>query len=220
MYLSLSTALELALPADLDPSAEHALSRQFEGRLAGIDEAGRGPWSGPVAVAAVILDHQAVPDGLADSKKLTEARREQLYEEILETSFVAVALASPREIDARNIRAATLRAMARAARALPVAPLACLIDGRDVPPGLPCPGQAAIKGDGRLLCVAAASIVAKVTRDRLMARMDQVFPDYGFAGHKGYGTARHAAALAEIGACPLHRRSFRPVAVALGLRDD
>ncbi|MBC2858259.1 ribonuclease HII [Stappia sp. 28M-7] len=220
MRLSLSTALELALPADLDPSAERKLSRRFEGRLAGIDEAGRGPWSGPVAVAAVILDHQAVPDGLADSKKLTEARREQLYEEILETSHVAVALASPREIDARNIRAATLRAMARAANALPLAPLACLIDGRDVPPDLPCPGQAAIKGDGRLLCIAAASIVAKVTRDRLMTRMDGVFPGYGFAGHKGYGTARHAAALAEIGACPLHRRSFRPVAVALGLRDD
>ena len=110
--------------------------------------------------------------------------------------------------------------MARAARALPVAPLACLIDGRDVPPGLPCPGQAAVKGDGRLMCVAAASIVAKVTRDRLMARMDQVFPDYGFAGHKGYGTARHAAALTEKGACPLHRRSFRPVAVALGLCED
>ena len=220
MRLSLSTALELALPADLDPSAERKLSRRFEGRLAGIDEAGRGPWSGPVAVAAVILAHQAVPDGLADSKKLTEARREQLYEEILETSHVAVALASPREIDARNIRAATLRAMARAANALPLAPLACLIDGRDVPPDLPCPGQAAIKGDGRLLCIAAASIVAKVTRDRLMTRMDGVFPGYGFAGHKGYGTARHAAALAEIGACPLHRRSFRPVAVALGLRDD
>lgn len=220
MRLSLSTALELALPADLDPSAERKLSRRFEGRLAGIDEAGRGPWSGPVAVAAVILNHQAVPDGLADSKKLTEARREQLYEEILETSHVAVALASPREIDARNIRAATLRAMARAANALPLAPLACLIDGRDVPPDLPCPGQAAIKGDGRLLCIAAASIVAKVTRDRLMTRMDGVFPGYGFAGHKGYGTARHAAALAEIGACPLHRRSFRPVAVALGLRDD
>lgn len=219
MVFALSSTLQLALPATLDPAAERELSRRFDGRLAGIDEAGRGPWAGPVAVAAVILDHAAVPDGLADSKTLSEARREQLYEEILATAVVAVALASPREIDARNIRAATLQAMARAARALPLAPLACLIDGRDVPPDLPAPGQAAVKGDGRLLCVAAASIVAKVTRDRLMTRMDSLFPGYGFAGHKGYGTAQHAAALARQGPCPLHRRSFRPVAVALGLRE-
>lgn len=191
------------------------MAADFDGRLVGIDEAGRGPWAGPVSVAAVILDHKALPSGLDDSKALSGRERERLYEEILASATVAVAFASPARIDALNIRAATLEAMARAARACSAPPAACLIDGRDVPPGLPCPGQAVVKGDARILCIAAASIVAKVARDRLMTRMDGIWPGYGFAAHKGYGTATHAEALARLGPCPLHRRSFRPVRACL-----
>jgi ribonuclease HII len=215
MTFSLRPALQLDLPARLDARREACLAAGFGERLAGIDEAGRGPWAGPVTVAAVILDHQALPRGLDDSKALGEAERERLFEEILATSVVAVAHASPGSIDRLNIRAATLRAMARAAAALARVPDACLIDGRDVPPGLPCAGQAVVRGDARLLCIAAASIVAKVTRDRLMRRMEAIHPGYGFAAHKGYGTPAHAAALARLGPCPLHRTSFRPVRAAL-----
>lgn len=211
MVFSLQTTLHLDLPSRLSPRKEARLAADFEGRLAGIDEAGRGPWAGPVSVAAVILDHKALPRGLDDSKALAERDRERLYGEILASATVAVAFASPARIDELNIRAATLDAMARAARALETPPAACLVDGRDVPPGLPCPGQAVVKGDARMLCIAAASIVAKVARDRLMTRMDGIWPGYGFAAHKGYGTAAHALALARLGPCPLHRRSFRPV---------
>lgn len=214
MDFALKTALSLDLPARLDPGVERGLASRFGHCLAGIDEAGRGPWAGPVACAAVILDYDDLPQGLGDSKTLSAATRDRLYEEILGRAQVGVAFAAPATIDRLNIRAATLAAMSKAAAALDMAPAACLIDGRDVPPGLPCPGQSAIKGDGRLLCIAAASIVAKVARDRLMARMGRVWPAYGFAGHKGYGTAAHAAALAQNGPCPLHRRSFRPVAAA------
>ncbi len=204
----------LEIPDAIDPGAEARIAARFDNRLAGIDEAGRGPWAGPVAVAAVILVPGDVPDGLADSKVLREAERERLFEEICARAHVALAYAAPETIDRRNIRAATLAAMARAARALPLPPTFCLIDGRDVPPGLPVPGAAVVKGDGRLMCVAAASIIAKVARDRLMKRMATHWPAYGFDGHKGYGTARHAAALAEAGVSPLHRMSFRPVAAA------
>ncbi|SDT92336.1 ribonuclease HII [Stappia sp. ES.058] len=211
----LQAALSLHLPETLDPAAERAIAGGFGGALAGIDEAGRGPWAGPVACAAVILDYDNLPAGLADSKALKPADRERLHDEILETAEVALAFAAPRTIDAKNIRAATLGAMAQAASALALTPLACLIDGRDVPPGLPCPGQSAIKGDGRILCIAAASIVAKTARDRLMAKMDETWPEYGFAAHKGYGTAGHAAVVSSKGPCPLHRVSFRPVRAAL-----
>ncbi|WP_306027118.1 ribonuclease HII [Stappia sp. MMSF_3263] len=211
MDFSLQTALHLDLPSRLSPRKEARLAAGFEGRLAGIDEAGRGPWAGPVSVAAVILDHKALPRGLDDSKALAERDRERLYDEILASATVAIAFASPKRIDALNIRAATLEAMTRAVRGFSTRPAACLIDGRDVPPGLPCPGQAVVKGDARILCIAAASIVAKVARDRLMRRMEAVHPGYGFAAHKGYGTAAHADALDRLGPCPLHRRSFRPV---------
>ena len=182
--------------------------------MAGIDEAGRGPWAGPVACAAVILDYANLPEGLADSKTLKQEARDRLFTAILASAHVAVTFSGPTTIDRINIRAATLAAMANAAYALDVRPAACLIDGRDVPPGLPCPGQAAIKGDARLLCVAAASIIAKVARDRLMIRMSTTWPAYGFAAHKGYGTAMHGDALARSGPCPLHRQSFRPVAAS------
>ncbi|MCA1297806.1 ribonuclease HII [Stappia indica] len=216
----LRPVLALDLPGEIDPRAEARIAQSFDGRLAGIDEAGRGPWAGPVSVAAVILDYDNLPEGIRDSKTLNEAGRVRAFEAILKTAEVSIALASPESIDRLNIRAATLGAMTRAATALPRAPRACLIDGRDVPPDLAFPGQSAIKGDGRLLCVAAASIVAKVTRDRLMTRMDAVWPGYGFARHKGYGTAAHSAALGKLGPCPLHRRSFRPIRAVLGLDQD
>jgi ribonuclease HII len=179
--------------------------------VAGIDEVGRGPLAGPVCVAAVILDRDNLPPGIDDSKKLSASRREALYEEICARALaVSVALAPAAEIDALNIRGATLASMARAARALAIAPRFVLVDGRDLP-SLCCPGRAVIKGDATSLSIAAASIVAKVTRDRLMARLDRLHPGYGFAGHAGYPTAAHRAALMASGPCPEHRRSYAPV---------
>lgn len=207
---------DLPFPDRPDPAHERRHADSFGGLLCGVDEAGRGPWAGPVVTAAVILDHDRLPEGLDDSKKLTEARREALYEAIVASSHVTVASAAPATIDRLNIRAATLAAMARAVGHLAVAPEYVLVDGRDVPPGLTQPGQALIKGDGRCLCVAAASIVAKVTRDRMMVALEEYFPGYGFARHKGYGVPEHQAALARLGPCPHHRLSFRPVRHAAG----
>ena len=175
--------------------------------VAGVDEAGRGPLAGPVVAAAVILDPDRIPQGLADSKLLTPARRESLFSEILATAQIGVGSVCAARIDAINIRQATLLAMRRAVAALPVAPVRVLVDGND-PPVLPCACEAIVKGDGRVLSIAAASIVAKVMRDRAMTRLDKAFPGYGFAEHAGYGTPRHRAALASLGPCPEHRRSF------------
>ncbi len=179
--------------------------------VAGIDEAGRGPLAGPVAAAAVILDPHAVPEGLDDSKRLPSAVRERLYDEIMEhASAVAVAFASVAEIESLDIRRATLLAMRRAVLGLAVLPAVALIDGRDVPDGLPCPAEALVKGDGTSASIAAASIVAKVTRDRLMRRLGRAFPAYGFEQHMGYGTKAHLSAIATHGPCPFHRLSFKP----------
>jgi ribonuclease HII len=183
--------------------------------VAGVDEAGRGPLAGPVVVAAVRLDPQRIPEGLNDSKKLTAERRDALYEEIMATAEVAIVSAPPTDILSLNIRGATLAAMAKAVRALPRAVDRALIDGRDVPPGLPCPGLALIGGDGRSVSIAAASIVAKVMRDRMCAMMDCDAPQFGFSGHKGYGTAAHLAALNLHGPCRHHREEFSPVAALL-----
>ncbi|MHA7774177.1 ribonuclease HII [Roseibium sp. M-1] len=202
---------DLAFPDSPDLKLERKHAKAFGGRICGVDEAGRGPWAGPVVTAAVILDYNRVPDGLNDSKKLTEARREELFEQIVSSAFVSVASAAPSSIDRLNIRSATLRAMVRAVRHLSVIPDYVLVDGRDVPPGLTQPGQALIKGDGRCLCVAAASIVAKVTRDRMMVALERDCPGYGFAQHKGYGVPQHQAALEKLGPSPHHRMSFRPV---------
>ena len=178
--------------------------------VAGVDEVGRGALAGPVVVAAVILDPANIPDGIDDSKKLGPARRERLYAAILRsalaTSFVYVAVA---EIDALNVRRATLVGMARAIRALCLRPATALVDGRDIPPETPCLTQAIIGGDGLTLSVGAASIIAKVTRDRLMRALDAHAPGYGFARHVGYGTEAHRAALRRLGPSPYHRRSFR-----------
>ena len=182
--------------------------------VAGVDEAGRGPLAGPVAVAAVILSPGTRLSGVDDSKKLDRERREALFPQILERAIsVSVAFASAEEIDLYNIRGATLRAMTRAVAGLSVRPCFVLIDGRDVPAPLPCAARAIVDGDALSLTIAAASIVAKVARDRLMARLDPHYPGYGFSAHVGYATAAHRDALARLGPTPLHRRSFRAGAV-------
>lgn len=179
--------------------------------VAGTDEAGRGPLAGPVVAAAVILDPDNIPSGLNDSKVLPAAMREALFSQIIASADIAVATASSAHIDRTDIRKASLDAMRRAVAGLCVPPDFVLVDGRDVPPGLPCPGQALVKGDARSLSIAAASIVAKVTRDRMMARCGESFPGYGFERHAGYGTAVHLEAIIRLGPCALHRMSFRPL---------
>ena len=203
--------LPLDLPAGPDWSLERRALSDLGGPVAGTDEAGRGPLAGPVVAAAVILDEKAIPKGLNDSKKLTERLRSALFEDICQTAVVAVAAASTARIDRTNIRQASLWAMAIATASLSIQPKALLVDGRDVPDDLVCPGRAVIKGDARSLSIAAASIVAKVVRDRMMIRMAEVYPAYGFNAHKGYGTAAHLEALREHGPCPHHRISFKPV---------
>jgi ribonuclease HII len=181
--------------------------------VAGIDEAGRGPLAGPIAAAAVILDPRKLPSGLNDSKRLTPRERERLYEEIMRNAMaMAVAFVSAAEIDRINIRQATFFAMRRALFALSVAPRHVLIDGNDLPPGLGLPAETIVKGDAAISSIAAASIVAKVTRDRLMRRLCGLYPAYRFSENFGYATKVHLAAIAAHGPCPLHRLSFRPFA--------
>ncbi|MEJ1158629.1 ribonuclease HII [Prosthecomicrobium sp. N25] len=201
------------LPTGPDLSIERRVLRRLKAKVpvCGVDEAGRGPLAGPVVVAAVVLDPRRVPEGLDDSKKLTPAERERLFAEICAHHHTALAFASVERIDALNIRGATLWAMARAVRGLPECPAHALVDGLDVPPGLPCPGEAVVKGDATSLSIAAASIVAKVTRDRLMIRLAASCPGYGFEEHKGYGTEAHRAAILTLGPSAHHRRSFDPV---------
>ena len=190
---------------------ERRLLRRGVWPVAGMDEAGRGPLAGPVAAAAVILDPQNLPRGLNDSKLLTPQERETLYESILARALaVAVGFSSAAEIDAVNIRQATFRAMRRALAALAAQPLHVLVDGNDLAPGLCCAGETIVKGDGAVLSIAAASIVAKVTRDRLMRRLCAVYPAYGFGRHVGYATPAHLAAIEAHGPCPYHRLSFSP----------
>lgn len=191
-------------------SFEHSLHLEGFGHIAGVDEAGRGPLAGPVSAAAVILDPDQPITGLNDSKKLTASQREALFAEIVSKATVAFALVTAREIDASDIRKASLDAMRRAVAALAIRADFALIDGRDVPPGLVIPARTIIGGDGKSQSIAAASIIAKVMRDRLMARADLAFPGYGFARHAGYGTAAHRAAIDRLGAAPLHRLSFAP----------
>lgn len=180
--------------------------------VAGLDEAGRGPLAGPVVAAAVVLDPARIPDGLDDSKRLTLAQREQLFSQILATALgVSMASVCAEGIDRSDIRKASLEAMRRALCGLPLAPKLALADGRDVPPGLPCPGEALVKGDRRSQSIAAASIVAKVMRDRMMTGCGNVDARYGFEIHMGYATARHRAAITSHGAVARwHRISFAP----------
>ncbi len=195
---------------------ELAAMRKGAKIVCGIDEAGRGPWAGPVVAAAVVLDPRCIPDGLNDSKKLSEARREALFDPIMAAARVGIGIAAVDRIDRDNILQATLWAMAEALAQIDGVALA-LVDGNRAP-ALPCPVQTIVEGDAKSLSIAAASIIAKVTRDRIMVDLDAAYPGYGFARHKGYGTALHQEALRRLGPTPLHRKSFAPVAALLAAR--
>ncbi len=204
-----------------DFSLEAAARGEGHALIAGIDEAGRGPWAGPVVAAAVILDGARLsPElraSLDDSKKVSRARREELFAALPEYARIGIGRAEVEEIDRLNILRATLLAMGRAVAALPVRPDFALVDGNQLP-DLPCPARAVVGGDGLSLSIAAASIVAKVSRDADMAALARAHPGYGWERNAGYGTAEHRAALERIGLSPAHRRSFRPIARLLGAR--
>ncbi len=198
-------------PATLTDRYERRARRRGAILVAGVDEAGRGPLAGPVVTAAVIFDGRHFPKGLDDSKRLSASERARLYDEIIARGTVSVAVASRARIDRMNILRASLWAMSRAVAGLSRAPDHVLVDGNMLPPDLACTAEALIGGDGLSVSIAAASIVAKVTRDRLMANVGRAFPDYGFEDHKGYSTPGHFAALRTHGPCPQHRQSFAPV---------
>ena len=179
--------------------------------MAGIDEVGRGPLAGPVSAAAVLLDPARIPNGLNDSKKLTARKREALHDLLMEVAEVSVAHASVEEIDEINILRAAHLAMRRAIDGLPQPPNYALIDGNIIPDGIATPAEAIIKGDGRSASIAAASIVAKIRRDRIMMDLAQHYPGYGWETNAGYGSKKHMDALANLGVTPHHRRSFKPV---------
>lgn len=189
------------------------------GPIAGVDEAGRGPWAGPVVAAAVVLDPARIPQGIDDSKVIDPVDRERLFEHIMKTAIaVGVGVGEVDRIDRDNILAATMWAMAEAMGKLSCKPRLALIDGNRAP-RLACQARTIVKGDAKCLSIAAASIVAKVTRDRMMIELAREMPGYGFERHKGYGTPEHRAALVRLGLTPQHRRSFKPVQLALGLME-
>jgi len=195
------------------------LERDCPAPVCGVDEAGRGPWAGPVCAAAVILKPRRVPKGVDDSKKLSAKRRGELEVVIKETALAwGVGFASPEEIAALNIVQATGLAMRRAVAAMATAPLFALVDG-NYAFDLPCPVRPVVGGDALSASIAAASILAKTARDRLMREMDEVYPGYGFAGHKGYRARIHADALLKLGPCPIHRMGWGPVRLALMGKD-
>ena len=193
-----------------------SFENSYPAPVAGVDEAGRGPWAGPVVAAAVILDRGAVPEGLDDSKKLSPKRRAALFDLIVQTAIVGTGIGTVEEIDTLNIARANDLAMARALSSLSVAPNFALIDGRWIPHNLNCPARAIVDGDGKCLSISAASIIAKVTRDRIMADLARQYPGYGWETNQGYGTAAHRAGLQRQGVTPHHRRSFRPILNVLG----
>lgn len=184
-------------------------------RVCGVDEAGRGPWAGPVVAACVLfLKQKHIPKGLNDSKKLTAAARELLALQLSEVSqhiYIGVGIATHTEIDTLNIWGATALAMRRAFESMPGAAELALVDGKLKPPGFPCPTHPVIGGDGISLSIAAASIIAKTTRDRMMREFAEQYPYYGFERHAGYGTAAHIKALEAYGPCPIHRQSYKPI---------
>ena len=198
-----------------DYCLELHLHAQGFAHVAGIDEAGRGPLAGPVVAAAVILDPMHIPAGLDDSKRLSATSRARLYDLIMAQALaIGLAFVPHDVIDRINIRAATLLAMRRACASLSHTPDFVLIDGRDVPQNLPCPARALTGGDGISASIAAASIIAKVSRDRLMLALHEQVPCYGFQSHMGYGTKAHRHAIAMHGASPFHRLSFAPLRLA------
>ncbi len=202
---------KVPMPTFADFSFERAALAQGFRCVVGVDEVGRGPLAGPVTAAAVRLDPERIPAGLADSKALTAARREALFVALMDCAEVSVAHASVAEIDALNILRASHLAMERAIAGLPCTADHALIDGNLIPRGLTIPAQAIIKGDALCLSIAAASIIAKVTRDRIMVDLAQQHPGYGWEGNAGYPTKAHLEALLNLGVTPHHRRSFKPV---------
>ena len=196
-----------------DSAAEDAARADGARHVAGVDEAGRGPWAGPVVAAAVIF-RDRIPEGLDDSKKLAAPVRERLCAEIMGCAHVGIGIGPVERIDRDNILQATLWAMVRAVESLPLAPCHALVDGNRLPE-LPCPGTALVGGDGRSFTIAAASIVAKVTRDRMMTELARAHPGYGWERNKGYGTGEHSAAIARLGVTIHHRRSFAPIRAVL-----
>jgi len=184
--------------------------------IAGIDEAGRGPWAGPVVSAAVILNDKNIPDGLNDSKKLSEKKRLSLYSSIYNFHFVGVGISSIEEIDSMNVLQATFLSMKRAVEDLNPQPEYILVDG-NLDPGLNFKTKCIIKGDSISISIAAASVIAKVTRDNLMLKLDKEFPNYNWKKNKGYGTAEHRNALELHGPCKYHRKSFSPINKMLGV---
>lgn len=215
-----SKRAEVVAPLHADQQLDLLCPVEPVGLLAGVDEAGRGPLAGPVVAAAVILDELNPIAGLADSKKLSARQREALFDEIRAKALCcSIALASVEEIDELNILHATMLAMRRAVEGLRLKPSLVQVDGNRVPP-LQVPAQAIVKGDAKVKAISAASILAKVHRDRLCDELHLAHPQYGFDGHKGYPTADHLAALRAHGATPHHRRSFGPVKVVLGLVPD
>ena len=193
---------------------DFSIERERPGVVAGIDEAGRGPWAGPVVAAAVVLDSDGLPAALArgldDSKRLNAARRHELFGGLRRHAVIGVGAASVAEIEERNILQATFKAMARAVEALPVAPALALVDGNRTP-ALVCRAEPVIGGDGRSLSIAAASIVAKITRDRIMIRLAARYPGFGWERNAGYGTPEHKDGLDRQGVTPHHRRTFAPI---------
>ena len=194
----------------MPPTPTYDIEDQFPGIVAGVDEAGRGPWAGPVVAAAVVLDRAAAPEGLRDSKTLTEKRRRALAADLWKTARIGVGVASVDEIDQMNILAASLLAMTRAVANLPVRPAIALVDG-NIKPKLNCRAYTVIGGDAKSMSIAAASIIAKTTRDRMMTELARDFPPYAWASNKGYGAPAHRDALEKFGVTPHHRRSFAPI---------
>lgn len=199
------------MPPDFSYEQNLALPHLPSPRIAGVDEVGRGPLSGPVMAAAVVLTPTHIPQGLNDSKKLTPARRDALYDQIMAQADVGIGEASVNEIDELNILRASHLAMERAVANLPLPPDHVLVDGNLIPRDLPYPATAIVKGDAKSLSIAAASIVAKTCRDRVMIRLAQEFPGYGWENNAGYPTKAHKLALQNLGVTPHHRRSFKPV---------
>lgn len=205
--------------SDMPPDC--AIEDDCQGPVCGIDEAGRGPWAGPVVAAAVVLDRSAIPDGIDDSKKLAPCARATLFDAIMASARVGIGIGTVEEIDRINILRANDLAMARALASLGRAPAIALVDGNWVPKTIGIRVRAVVGGDALSLSIAAASIVAKVTRDRMMARLDGRCPGYGWLTNVGYGTPEHRTALSRLGVTPHHRRSWRPVYNILhGIVDD
>lgn len=197
---------------------DFSIEMQHQGIICGVDEAGRGPLAGPVVASAVIFpDRAKLPNGIHDSKKLSKTKRELLIDGIKQNALWAIGIANSQEIDAMNILQATMLAMKRAVEGLSQAPNIALVDGNQ-PPKLNCKTLCVVKGDSLSLSIAAASIIAKVSRDDMMCALARKYPEYGFEKHAGYGTKMHMDALAKYGACPEHRTSFRPVSDVLALQ--